>query len=82
MYEWYNNGKRNKKIFKGQSIPDSYIKGYILTKDAIKRIAKLNKQYEEKKRKYEEYWLNKIKLKKKALDLELRKKQDKITKLI
>jgi len=48
-YQWYNNGRHNKKVY--DIIPEGYVIGYILVKDKIKRIRKLNDDYERRRHK-------------------------------
>lgn len=45
-FRWFNNGVRNKKIYEGDSVPEGFKKGYILVMSKTKRLAKLNKNYE------------------------------------
>jgi hypothetical protein len=75
-YIWSNNGKNNKKVYSGQSIPKGYNKGYILRKkDLVKVLRKLDKKYQEKLKELDIEYTNK----KKKLEQWLILEQKKIT---
>ena len=59
-YEWYNNGKRNKKIYDDR-IPKGYVKGYMLRNDKkIKRVRKLIERADLKVKTKEAYYKQKL----------------------
>jgi len=80
-YEWYNNGKKNKKIYENEKIPKNYNKGYILVQDKIIRLRKFDIWYKKEQEKlinYEEYLKEKLIKKKEQLDNWLIREQQKI----
>jgi hypothetical protein len=76
-YSWYNNGIVNLRV-KNNNPPEGFVKGYIIVKEKIKRLDKLNKYYERKINDFLEKTKKKTEQKIKELEQELIQKQKKI----
>jgi len=75
-YNWYNDGKRNKKIYIGEKIPIGFTKGYIIVKNKIERLKKVNKSYENELKLLEKNNKERLKKRKEKLEKKLKKKQN------
>jgi len=78
-WQWYNNRYKNIKIYEGDSIPEGYIKGYVILKDKRVRLKKLNDLYEKKIEDVLDHYKKLAAIKVKKLENELIEKQKKIT---
>jgi len=72
-WKWYNNGEKNKKVY--DNPPEGYVEGYILTKNKMDRLKKLNKRYDRKIKAVENYYKEKLKRVKEKLNKELKEQQ-------
>jgi len=77
MYIWYNNGKRNKKIY-DDIIPEGFIKGYIVKKNKMDRLKKITKRYQNKITKMKAKYMEIIRIKEEKLEAELKIAQNAI----
>ena len=73
-YQWYNNGKTNKKIYENQEPPLGYVKGYKLRKAKI-RLKMLDEWYKNELQILED----KFEKRKRKLEDKLLERQKKVT---